>query len=470
MKKYEALYRRIKSNIESGILKEGERLLSIREEAAASRVSINTVIGAYNILVDEGLIRVRERGGYYVRNGALALTREGIGEAAPPSQRYAAAARETGERLDQLYERLLRIDPSFASAAPGLDILPAEPLRHAAARLNNTWMEYDNPEGNDSLRRRIAMLSQETGGVVSPDDIIITNGATEAMAIVLRALLRPGDRVVLESPTYFGFFSQLAPLGVRIVEIPVGMDGMDLEILEEELCQQKVRMIITQPNVQNPTGITMSDKAKAKLIAIAEKHGAYLVQDDVFGDTHFGPFRPRNLSSYSDYPRIILVSSVSKTISPGLRVGWIRSPQHAGLFTEEKLRASMDTCRVAQAMLAAFIGTRAHRRSLEAMRNALKSRINYHIERLCEILPEGSSVRRPTGGCLLWIAFPPQIDGTKVFELSAGKGLIAAPGALFSASRFFNHCIRLNAGRKLTKNRSAALSILGESSRVYLNC
>lgn len=467
MKKYKALYLRIKSNIESGILTAGERLPSIREEAASSGVSVNTVINAYNLLADGGLIRARERGGYYVQTGALALTGKGIGEAVPICEKHAAPARQAGERLDQLYERLLRIDPSFAAASPGMDILPVRPLSRAAAKLPTTWMAYDNPQGDPALRRRIAVVNQETDGITSPDNIIITNGATEAMSVVIRSLIRSQDTVALESPTYMNFFRQLAPLGVKIVEIPMGADGMDLDILEEELARQKIRMIITQPNVQNPTGITMSDRTKERLIALAEKHNVDLVQDDVYGDIYFGPFRPRNLTSYSDYPGIILVSSFSKTVSPGLRVGWIRARRHTKLFTEEKLRSSLDTCRAAQAILAAFVGTTAHRRHLKFIRQALASRIDNHIQRLSEILPRGSSVRRPTGGCLLWIAFPPNTNATRVFEFSAGKGLIAAPGDLFSASRFFRNYIRLNAGVKLTKERSEALSILGESARFY---
>ena len=469
MKKYQALYLGVKNKIEAGILKAGERLPSIREEALSSAVSVNTVIGAYHLLADEGLIQARDRGGYYVRAGALALTPRGVGEPVSATEKFAAAARETGDRLDRLYERLLHIDPSFATAAPGSDLLPAADLSHAASRIPATWMNYGNPEGDDTLRRRIAVLRQETDGETRPENIIITNGATEAMAVVMRALLRPGDTVALESPTYFNFFRQLAPLKVRIIEIPVGAKGMNLDILEQELDRQKVRMIIAQPNVHNPTGTTMGDEAKKRLAALAERHGTWLVQDDVYGDIYFGAIRPRNLTFFSDYPRILLVSSYSKTVSPGLRVGWLRSVRHTGLFLEEKLRTSMDTCRAAQAILAAFVGTTAHRRHLAAVKSALRSRIEDHILRLSEILPQASAVLRPSGGCLLWITLPPSIDATRVFEKSAGKGLIIAPGALFSASSFFNNHIRLNAGSKLTRERSQALRILGDTARTGLS-
>ena len=460
MKKYEYLYGKIKKEIESGIIREGERLLSIREEAFSSSLSVNTVISAYNMLADEGIIRPRDRGGYYVCSGALKLTGEEIGEPVSPNESFISTSRETGEHLDQLYERLLHIDSSFASAAPGLDILPSLQLNPGLSLNSRTWSNYGNPEGDYKLRKRIALINQEIDGSTAPDNIVITNGATEAMTIVIQTLLCPGDKVALESPTYFNYFRQLSDSGIDIIEIPVNKNGIDLNILEEELKKNKIKMIITQPNVQNPTGIVMSDIDKERLVKLAESYNSFLVQDDVFGDLSFAMVRPVNLSLFSDYPGIILVSSYSKSIAPGLRIGWIRSPRYAGKFTETKLRLSMDTSGIAQAVLSGFLGTREHRRSRIKMRNTLKSRIDDHLSLLSEFLPEGSHINRPQGGCLLWISLPKDIDGVKLFEAAAGNGLIMAPGAIFSSSSFFNNYIRINTGFKLTSKRIEALSIL----------
>ena len=465
MKKYQSLYLRIKRDIESGILKAGERLPSVREEATTSSVSINTVLSAYGLLTDENLIRARQRGGYYVCAGALEMTQKGIGQPATPSEWYDAAAREAGDRLDRLYEQMLLLDPSFATAAPGRDLLPVSALSHGASRISAGAFCYGNPQGDIILRRRIAAAREDIDGRSSPENILITNGATEAMAIVMHTLLHPGDTVVVESPTYLNFFRQLAPLKTRILEIPVGPDGMDLDILEQALSGQKIRMIITQPNVQNPTGITMGDKAKRRLARLAETYHTWLVQDDVYGDISFGSVRPRNLTALSDYGKIVLVSSFSKTVTPGLRIGWLNCPGYIGRFLDEKLRLSMDTCRTAQAIMASFIGTTAHRRHLADIRKGLESRIHDHIRCLAEVLPRGSAVRRPSGGCLLWISFTGHIHANEIFERCAGQGLIIAPGALFSASCFFDNYIRLNAGERLTAERSRALGILGESVR-----
>lgn len=457
MKKYEELYKKIKNDIESGVLVEGERLLSIREESISSLISKNTVIKAYDILVDEGLIVSRERGGYRVRTSALTVSKNGIGNKCNDTQSYTASGRETGERLDQIFDRLSRIDNTFACSTIGPDLLPVKELNITLKTLSTDWINYNDPKGDFDLRRKIAIINQEIDGFTTPEDLIITNGATEAINIVIRTLIKPGDRVALESPSYYNFFRQLAPLDVEIVEIPMESDGLNLKKLEEEHNKKPLKMIIVQPNVHNPTGITMSDKKKKKLIALAQEWNTFIINDDVHGDLYFGYMRPTNLTLYSDYKGIITVSSYSKNIAPGLRIGWIRSPFYADSFMDEKLRSSMDTSRVSQAIIKEYIGKRAHRRHLIKIKKDLEIRIDGYLNILSEILPEGSSIIRPTGGCLLWINFPKNIDTTRLFETLALQGLITAPGDIFSSSSYFNNCLRLNAGFKLTQQRIEAL-------------
>ncbi len=458
MTKRETVYGRYRALIAGGTLAPGERLPSIRAEAAASGCSVNTVVGAYGRLADEGWIRARERGGFTVRRRAASL--EAGTEAPPLPEHFVSEAREAGERLDLIFERLLRRDSLFAVASPGADLLPVDRLSQSLGRLKRSWVEYADPAGDREFRRRIALALEPSSGPAAAEDIVVTNGATEALALVFRAFLHPGDTVVLESPTYFNYFRQLAPLGVEILEVPVGHGGIDLDILESLLDERPIRAAVVQPNVQNPTGTTMDDHAKARLAALAERHRFILIQDDVYGDLHFGPERPKNLSAFSDYEDLVLVSSYSKSIAPGLRTGFAVSAAHSGRLTEEKLRASFESSRPAQFALSDFIASAAHRRHLAALRSALERRIDDHIAYLEDLLPPGSSLRRPSGGCLLWIAFPPGTDATSLFEGAARRGLVAAPGELFSAGPRFRGHLRINAGHRLTSERKAALRAL----------
>lgn len=452
MTKQERLYRRYRSLIEADIAKDGERLPSLRELAKETRSSVNTVIAAYGRLCDEGLARSVERGGFFVRR------RGAIGAAEPPRPAiFTAGATDFAERLDQLFERLAAMDSSFAVASPGLDLLPAERLRRGLAGLSRGWVGYAEVSGDPELKRRIALASEPWNGTMAARDLVICSGATEALSLVFRTLLRPGDTVVLEAPTYFNYFRQLAPFGVRLVEIPVGEDGMDLDLLERELASAPPRAVLVQPNVQNPTGITMSDGAKARLLASVAAAGSVLIQDDVYGDLHFGPARPPNLGVFGSYDGLVTVSSFSKSVAPGLRVGWVHSPVFSRRIVEEKLRSSMDTCALGQGALVDFVGSSAHRRHLGTLRSALERRVDAHLRLLDGGLPPGCSVRRPSGGCLLWIAAPETVDATKLFVKAAGRGLVAAPGELFSGNPFFRNYIRINAGWALSPEREGAL-------------
>lgn len=462
MKKYQKLYETIKSRIESGHYARGERIPSVREQSRLSGYSVNTVLRSYEFLIDEGYVRATERGGFYIRSDIHELTDMGLGKPLPLPQQFVSEAEQTGQRLEILFSRLLSVDSGFATAAPGDDLLPTEALQQIAARLNRSWINYGAIEGERSFRQRIAMAGRDVSGGISQEDIIVTNGATEGMSLVLSSLLSRGDTVAVESPTYHNFLRQLSSAGLRILEIPVGPNGMDLDILESEFKKRKIAMVLVQPNVQNPTGISMNSEAKLRLVELSRRHGVIVLQDDVFGDLYFDAFRPPNLSSLSDYPEIITLSSFSKSIAPGLRIGWIESPKYKDLLQDAKLRTSMESSLMAQNILKSYIGTKAHRIHLKSIRVKLENRLGRYLNRLSDLLPEGCYVRRPSGGCLLWIRLPSDIDGTELFKRSARKGLVAAPGALFSSGNNFNNFIRLNAGFPLNSQREDALSILGE--------
>lgn len=453
MKKYEQLYKKIKNDIETGILPLGVKLLSIREESLISGLSKNTVIKAYELLSDDGIIIPKERGGYYVNNSKQIphINTEQVTES------YKIDSKESGERLDKLFDRLTSIDPTFAYAVLGPDLLPGSELTNLFPKSAKGWIEYDTNYGDFNLRKKLAYLNSEIDGSTSPDDIIITNGATEGLNIVFNTLLEPGDRIIIESPTYYNFIRQLAPLGVEIIEIPVNKNGLNLKLLETELKKAPVKAILVQPNVQNPTGATMDDASKLKLISLSQLYNTFLIQDDVHGDLHYSRVRPSNLGSLSNYKKIITVSSYSKSVAPGLRVGWIRSPYYKELFLEEKIRSSMDTSRLSQLVIREYIGTKAHRRHLTNIRVELQKRTNSYMKLLYEILPKGSFIQKPTGGCILWIYLPKGMDSTIYFKKAAQKGVITAPGPLFSSSNNYNNCIRINTGFQLTEERIAAL-------------
>lgn len=465
MMKYRAVYESYKKLIERGVYAPGDRLPSLRDTAAAEGVGLNTARAAFDLLEADGLARPLSRGGYYVRG------RVASGMPSPSAPR---AARETeGLSAAQKIGVLLAAggaSAGFALAEPDAALLPADKLERLHASLSGDWISYGSQEGEEELRRRIAASYHPYHAALSAESVIVTNGATEAIGIALRAIVEPGDRVVVESPTYYDFFRQLSAARARIIEVPTRPgEGLDLGILESRLRSGRVKCVIAQPNVQNPSGTIMDESRKRELVELCGRYGVYLVQDDVYGDLAFSSERPANLSFYGDYERLVYVSSFSKTLAPGLRVGWMCS---AGLRPEllrVKSLTSLSTNRPAQRVVAAYLGGGHFRKHLAAMRRKLESQRDEYLEILASSLPEGSAASRPEGGCLLWIALPAGRDASRLFATAAAEGVYLAPGELFSGDPFFRSYLRINYGYRLSDSRRAQLSRLCELARALPN-
>ncbi len=456
MTKYEGVYGLYRDLILSGSLRVGDRLPSVRRIAEAGGHGVNTVRTALELLERDGLIETQSR------SGSRVCALPSVPTIAAPKSPYESYSTESGRRLDQIMERLALRGSSLSLAAPGDDLIPRARLQRIFSTLGPSWTHYADPSGDEGLRRAIALTYASANGPTRPEDIVVTNGATEALHLVFRRIVEPGDTVVLESPAYFDFFRQLAGARARLVEIPLtGAGSMDLDALERALGQNRAKLIVCQPNVQNPTGGIMPPEDKRRLVDLAMRHGAYVLQDDSYGDLYFSRERPPNLSAVRDWDRLILVSSFSKTLAPGLRVGWIRSPSLAAELTDDKLAVSCATNHPAQQVLARYLEGPQFSRHLRAMRFALGRRLQEYQAALRALFPENCSIPLPMGGCLLWIALPPGVSGTRVFERAAKNGVFAAPGEMFSANPFFRGYLRVNGGCALIPPRLADLETLG---------
>jgi DNA-binding transcriptional MocR family regulator len=463
MLKYRALYERYRGLIASGAYGPGERLPSLRSVAEAEALGLNTARAAFELLEAEGLARPLPRGGYYVTSGG------GRDRSLPAYDAPSDCREAEGLDASQKIEYLLSAGASaagFALAEPDASLLPLSRLERLHASLSGQWIEYGDQSGEEELRRRITAFYHPYHGGLESGEVLVTNGATEAIGLTIRTFVSRGDEVVVESPTYYDYFRQLAAAGARIVEVPVRAarasfgGGMDLDLLEARLKKRRARMIIVQPNVQNPTGTIMADEDKRRLVDLASRSGAILVQDDVYGDLAFSHDRPANLSAFGDYERSVYISSFSKCLAPGLRIGWIRATELRGHLLRAKSLCSLATNRPAQRVIAAYLGGNAFRKQLAAMRASLESWLDEYLELLSDNLPEGSSIVRPAGGCLLWIALPRGSDSSLLFEKAARAGILFAPGELFSANPFFRGHLRVNFGRRLTEKKRAELARL----------
>ena len=273
---------------------------------------------------------------------------------------------------------------------------------------------------------------------------MITSGCLEAVGLALRALCRPGDTVVVESPTYFSFLQLLESLGLRMLEVPATSGrGISLEALRFALESHKVRACVVITNFSNPLGGLMPEENKQELVRLLAKHGVALIEDDINGDLSHNEPRP-SVARARD-PNVILCSSFSKTLAPGYRIGWVA----AGALHEEIERlqfiSSVATASPTQMAIAEFLENGGYERHLRAVRRAYAANVAAMAEAIGRRFPEGTRVSRPEGGFVLWVELPDGIDSLELYRGALEAGISIAPGALFSCSGAYGSYFRLSA-------------------------
>src|SRR3989344_1142154 len=307
MKRYERHADTIAQLIHSGALRPGDRVPSVREASRTRGISPSTVFEAYYLLEAQGLIHARPRSGYYV---SARQPTAGQRPAEPlPSQ---PAHTSTGVAISDLVFEVLGLARCLASGMRKLD----------------PWNIVQSlPPGDERLRQQIALRYGVHGMPVDVEEIIITNGAMEALNLCLEAVTQPGDVVVVESPTFYAALQALERLNLQALEIATHpRDGIDLaalaEALERQPPHQPIKACWLMPSFQNPLGSLMPEGKKSELVALLARHGVPLIEDDVYGELHYGPQRPPPAKAFDGTGLVMHCSSFSKSLAPGYRVGW----------------------------------------------------------------------------------------------------------------------------------------------------
>jgi DNA-binding transcriptional MocR family regulator len=461
---YENLAARMAEAIHAGALRAGDRLPSVRRLSTQHRVSIATAVQAYRHLEDQRLIEARPKSGYFVLARPSRLDEPAT--SAPPN-----AARFVG--VNQLVmEVLLSVrDPDITplgAACPGPDLFPNDKLLRLAhlegRRKPHLLGAYPMSPGNDRLRAMIARRSLDFGCRLSPDEIIVTNGCIEALNLALRAVARPGDTIALESPTYFTLLQIIESLGMKALEIPTHpRDGISIEALD--LATQKpgaVKAVIAMPNFQNPLGGLMPDEAKARLVQLLEVRSIALIEDDIYGDIHFQEERPRVAKAWDTNGNVLLCSSFTKTVSPGLRVGWIAPGKLFNEVAMLKFINSVATPELPQAAIAEFMANGGYDHHLRKLRAGFARQVQQTTHAIEEFFPQGTRITRPAGGFVLWVELPPKVDSLELFRRARDQRIGIAPGPMFTTTKRYRNCIRIGCGHPWTAKLEMALMRLGQ--------
>src|SRR5688572_26491961 len=459
---YHQLADQIHELIRAGTLRAGDRVPSVRRLSDQQRVSVSTVLQAYQRLEDIGVIEARPQSGYYVRRPAATM---------PEPEPSKPPRRALNVEVNALADAVLAhaADPdivAFGSACPSPELFPLERVRRVlssiARRDRDALGRYGLPPGTERLRRAVARRALDWGCRADYRELVTTTGCMEAINICLRAVTKPGDLVALESPTYYGFLQILQGLGLRALEIPTHpRAGISLEALELALAEHPVKAVLVMPNVSNPIGATMSDAAKKRLVELLAAKKVPLIEDHIYADLHFGPSAPKAAKAYDRDGNVMLCGSFSKTLSPGLKAGWILPGRWGDALRILKFVASSGQNELVELAVAELIESGGYERTLRSLRRRFESQVDAARGVIAEAFPRGTRVTRPSGGYILWLELPKSCDSVALFEALVERGITIGPGPMFSATQRYRNCMRLSIGSVWSPRHEQALREVG---------
>ncbi|MDD0814615.1 PLP-dependent aminotransferase family protein [Curvibacter sp. HBC28] len=463
MTQYERLADEFQTLIRNGTLRVGDRLPSVRLTCARREISPSTVFQAYYLLESRGLVQARPRSGYFV----AAQLGEGLrlpDTSQPQEQSQSVAVNDLVVEVLKLSRRP-DVQP-LGSAFPDPALFPlaklGRSLGSAMRRLAPHKLVEDLATGHARLRQQIAQRAAADGLAVSADELVVTNGAMEALNLCLQAVTQPGDLVVVESPTFYASLQALERLQLRALELPTHPEeGIDLAALEQALATQPVKACWLMSSFQNPLGALMPEAKKQAIAELLARHEVPLVEDDVYGELYFGARKPRPIKAFDSAGWVLHCGSFSKSLAPGYRVGWAAAGRWSRAVERAKVMSSLSAAVPSQVAISDYLAQGGHDLHLRRLRQTLRQQRDVALAAIAQHFPPGTRVTRPEGGYLLWVALPGAIDTRALLPLALAEGLSFMPGALFSADQGFAHCLRLNYGAVGAELLREALARLG---------
>ncbi|MGY0799549.1 aminotransferase-like domain-containing protein [Lysobacter sp. A286] len=461
---YQTLADDIAESIHEGLLEPGDRLQSVRQASAARKVSPATVFQAYYLLEARGLVESRPRSGYYVTRAAVMRPPEADLSSQPDGESRAV---DVSDLVFQVLESSMTRDVvPLGSAFPSPLLFPLDRIGRmlaSAATHLDPWSTVDDlTPGNAELRRQIALRYLLADMHVGADEIVITNGAMEALNLCIGAVTEPGDAVLVESPCFYATLQMLQRMRLRAIEVPTHpREGIDLAAMEVAIARHSPSACCLMSSFQNPLGASMPEDHKRALVELLARHRIPLVEDDVYAELYFDTQRPLPAKAFDREGLVLHCSSFSKSLAPGYRIGWAAPGRFARRVARRKLTTTLNTNVPTQAALAQYLQRGGFDRHLRRLRKTLAEQQADYLEAIARHFPRGTRVPRPAGGYFLWLELPQGADALAIQQRAAALGISIAPGPMFSASRGFGHCLRLNCGHPLDARVHSALATLG---------
>ena len=428
----------IRGQIASRSLTPGAKLPSIRAVARTMQVSKSTVVEAYDRLAAEGVIRSRPGSGFY---SAAPLAPLSLTELAPRLDRA----------IDPFWVSRQSLEARDEVLKPGCGWLPGAwmpeaEIRRALRGLARTkdvagLTDYGTPLGLAPLRRFLSRRMAEQGFQAPPEQVLLTDSGTQAIDLVCRLLIQPGDVVLVDDPCYFNFLALLRAQQAHVVGVPYTPTGPDLERFEQALIEHRPRLYITNSGLHNPTGASLSAGTAHRLLKLAENHGLTIIEDDIFADFETEP--AARLAALDGLERVVRIGSFSKTLSASFRCGYIAArPDWIDKLTDLRVATGFASSRLSEELVLSVLSSSGYWKSMEALRTRLGRAMAVTLARLQALGIEPWTV--PKAGMLVWCRLPHGLDAADVARHALTEDVVLAPGNVFSASQTARGFMRFN--------------------------
>jgi DNA-binding transcriptional MocR family regulator len=463
--KSEFLYIEISNSIakliRNQVLRTGDRLPSVRMLCLEQGISMNTAKRVFLELEAQSLIESRPQSGYFVSR--LPYQRLPLPEISNPSP--VSNSKIPEELIRKVYANRGKDDLMlFSSGVASNELLPIAKLKkemlQAIRELKDSGAGYEQLQGNEKLRRMIAARSLSWGGSLREDDLVTTAGGMNALSFCIMALGKPGDTIAMESPCYPGILQLARSVGLKVLELPTHpTTGIDMDALKKAI--PKINLCLLVPNFNTPLGSSMPDEHKKEVVRLLAKHRIPLIEDDIYGDLYFGAQRPTCCKSFDKDGTVLLCSSVSKTLAPGYRVGWVVPGRYKEEILRLKLVHAISSTGITHEAVANFLKSGRYDNHLRRLRHTLHSNCQHFIQAIADYFPEGTKTSRPQGGLALWVEFNKKINTADLFDKAMKQKISIAPGRMFTLQNQFKNCMRLSIGLPWSEEVQFKLKQLG---------
>lgn len=433
----DAVMQTLREQLAARVLVPGERLPSIRQQAERLNVAKNTIVEAYDRLAADGVITAKRGSGFYV-----------CGHLPPLSLADVGAKKDRS--IDPLWIIRQSLEADGNMLKPGCGWLPPawlpdEEIRRTLRRLSKDpeagLMEYSHPYGHLALREQISRRLGERGVAASARQIILTDSGTQAIDLICRYLVEPGDTVLIDDPGYFNFQALLRAHRVQLIAVPYTEHGPDVAAMAELLAKHKPRLYLTNTVFHNPTGAVLSPIVAHRVLKLAEEHDLLIIEDDIYAE--FAPGTSPLLASFDGLNRVIHVGSFSKVLTASARCGYLAlRPDWAESIVDLKLATTLSSSGLGAELVNSLLRQGSYRHHVDAMRSRLADAMGRTLHRLDKL--GITPWMKPQGGMFLWMRLPDGLDSARVSQQALHEGVVLAPGNVFSLSQTAAPFMRFN--------------------------